>query len=228
MAPETPAYFTPQTFRFLDELAKNNNRPWFAENKARYEELVQAPAVRFIRDAGPKLKKLSSHLVADARPFGGSLSRIYRDTRFSKDKSPYHSQLGIHFSYKAGLGRAPGLPGYYLHLAPGETFAASGVWHPEPPALKKVRDAIVERPASWKKVLDARLDLEGESVVRVPPGLNPGHPYVRDLRRKDFIASIGFKDPDVAQEGFLEAFAAACKRMDPLNRFLATALGLPW
>src|SRR2546426_7546278 len=114
---EPDPYFTPASFAFLKELEKNNNREWFTKNKARYEETVQDAGLRFIRDAGVKLKALTPHLVADARPFGGSMMRIYRDVRFSRDKSPYRTVVGIHFSHKGAA-----------HLEPGESQVMSGVW----------------------------------------------------------------------------------------------------
>ena len=95
---ERSKYFTPEFFAFFGELAKNNNKEWFTKNKERYEKAVQEPSLRFIRDAGQRLQKISSYVVADAKPFGGSLSRIYRDIRFSPDKSPYKTEVGIHFS----------------------------------------------------------------------------------------------------------------------------------
>lgn len=91
------SHFTPASFGFLRELKKNNDRKWFQANKARYEEVVQGPAVRFIRDATVRLQKISPHHVGDPRPFGGSMTRIYRDIRFSPDKSPYKTHIGIHF-----------------------------------------------------------------------------------------------------------------------------------
>ncbi len=221
-------YFTPAFFGFLKDLAKNNDREWFAKNKGRYEESVQDPAVRFVADVGPKLKAFSSHLVADPKPFGGSISRIYRDVRFSKDKSPFRTNIGIHFSYRSGVGRMPGLPGFYLHLAPGESTAHSGVWQPEPPVLKKIRDTIAKNPESWKKAVGTKLEVEGESLVRVPPGYPPDHPFAQDLRRKDFVASKRFRDQEVTAPDFLDTFLAACKTMNPLNRFLADAIGIPW
>ena len=101
---ERSKYFTPEFFAFFGELAKNNNKEWFTKNKERYEKAVQEPSLRFIRDAGQRLQKISSYIVADAKPFGGSLSRIYRDIRFSPDKSPYKTEVGIHFWHA----KAPG------------------------------------------------------------------------------------------------------------------------
>src|SRR2546425_5775110 len=94
---EKSKYFTPEFFAFFGDLAKNNNKGWFTKNKERYEKAVQEPILQFIRDAGQRLQKICSFIVADAKPFGGSLSRIYRDIRFSPDKSPYKTEVGIHF-----------------------------------------------------------------------------------------------------------------------------------
>src|SRR3989449_8773869 len=95
---EKSTYFTTEFFAFFRDLAKNNNKEWFTKNKERYENVVQEPSLRFIRDAGASLENISPYIVADARPFSGSLSRIYRDIRFAPDKSPNTTQVGIHFS----------------------------------------------------------------------------------------------------------------------------------
>lgn len=215
-------------FEFLTDLAKHNDRDWFARNKERYVASVQEPSLAFIRAAGPRLKTLSPRLVAEPKAFGGSLSRIYRDVRFSKDKSPYRTNVGVHFWYGKSLGKEDHLPGFYLHLSPGKSFAASGVWQPEPPALKKIRDAIVDRPGDWAKVLAGSPELEGESLVRVPKGYDAGHAHVNDLRRKDYIASVRFRDRQVTGPAFVDEFLGACRELNPLNKFLAKALGLPW
>ena len=228
MSDASSEHFGDDFFRFLKDLEAHNDRAWFTANKERYAASVQGPSLAFIRAVGPGLKKFSPRLVAEPKPFGGSLSRIYRDVRFSKDKSPYRTNVGIHFWYRASLGKEEGLPGFYLHLSPGESFAASGAWRPEPPALKKIRDAIVERPGEWKKVLAATPALEGESLVRVPKGYAADHAFVGDLRRRDFIASIRFRDKEVTDATFPETFLAACRELNPLNRFLAGALGLTW
>lgn len=221
------SYFTTDFFRFLTELKKNNNREWFQANKGRYEEAVQDPAVRFIRDAGARLTKISPHLVGEAKPFGGSLSRIYRDLRFSPDKRPYKTHIGIHFWHAKAVGEEHA-PGYFLHLEPGESAAYSGVWRPEPPALRKIRDRIVSEPDAWKKVLRSKVQLEGETLQRLPTGYDPSHPFIQDLRRKDFIGARPFRDAEVPSPQFLDRFIDACVSMDPLNAFLAKAMGLPW
>ncbi len=212
---------------FLRELARNNNRDWFQQNKSRYENAVQVPALQFIEAMGPRLARLSPHIVADARPFGGSLSRIYRDTRFSKDKSPYKTALGIHFGHDRA--RSGGnLPGFFLHVAPGDSMVASGIWHPDPPALKQIRDAIVADPTGWGRVLKGGIEIGGESYVRVPAGYDPDHRYAEDLRRKDFYAAHSLSDAEVSSTTFGRTFEQACRHLDPLNEFLAKATRIPW
>jgi uncharacterized protein (TIGR02453 family) len=230
MAPKdgtTPGALGPGLLGFLKELELHNDREWFLKNKARYEGAVQEPALRFIRGMGPRLGKLSRHLAADARPFGGSLSRIYRDTRFSKDKRPYKTHVGIHFSHEAA-GKDAHLPGFFLHLAPKESMLAAGVWHPEPAALRKIRGAILATPDRWGPLTRGGLRLGGDSYARVPTGIDPAHRYAEDLKRKDFYATLSLTDSSVASPEFATTIEKACGRLNPLNRFLAGALGVPW
>ena len=225
---EGTKYFTPEFFDFFRGLAKNNRKEWFDANKAQFQAVVLEPSVRFVRDAGDRLKKISPHIVGDARAFGGSISRIYRDIRFSLDKSPYKTHLGIHFWHDKAGPPEHMTPGYFLHLESGESGVHSGVWHPEPRILKKIRDRIVDEPDAWKTVLRSKIQIEGESLKRPPPGFDPNHPLIQDLRRKDFIASRRFRDAEVTSSGFLENFVKGCESMVPLNRFLAESMGLPW
>src|SRR5207245_8379612 len=101
---EKPKYFTPEFFAFFSDLAKNNNKEWFTENKERYEKAVQEPGLQFIRDAGQRLQKISSYIVAEAKPLGGSLSRIYRDIRLSPHKSAQQAEAGTHFWHAHATG----------------------------------------------------------------------------------------------------------------------------
>src|SRR5438874_507873 len=139
-------------FQFFKELAKNNERPWFEENKERYKAVVVAPMSDFITAMSPRLAKISKHFVADPRPNGGSMFRIYRDVRFAKDKRPYKEHASCHFR-QAG-GKDVHAPGFYMHFAPDEVFFGGGLWMPPPEALNKIREAIAARPAAWKKVLE--------------------------------------------------------------------------
>lgn len=186
---------------------------------------MQQPSLRFIKDLGRQLKTISPQLVADPKPFGGSLFRIYRDIRFSRDKSPYKTNLAMEFWHKKSAGYGPGL---YLHIRPGENFLGAGVWHLDKPTLDKIRKGIVDNPDSWKTVLDAKLRIEGESLKRPPAGFPADHMFIRDIMRKDFIASITFTDKEIVGPRFMRDFVEAGKKMNPLNRFLAQTIGLRW
>jgi uncharacterized protein (TIGR02453 family) len=210
----------------LRQLKKNNDRKWFANNKQRYETVVLQPSLRFIKDAGRQLKAVSPQLVADPKPFGGSLFRIYRDIRFSKDKSPYKTNLAMEFWHKKSKGHSS--PGLYLHIQPGENFLGGGVWHPETVELNKIRMAIANRSDLWKAVLASKPDLHGDSLKRPPAGFSPDHPFIKDIKRKDFISSVSFSDKQIVSPSFMQDFVKAGKKMNPLNKFLANAIGLQW
>jgi uncharacterized protein (TIGR02453 family) len=219
-------YFSPEFFKFLKALAKNNNRKWFQKNKSKYEKFVQMPSLRFIKDVSKELKTVSPYLVADPKPFGGSLFRIYRDIRFSKDKSPYKTNVAMEFWHRKGGKNA--YTGLYLHLAPGQSFAGAGIWHPDAPTLNRVRKTIVSQPDAWRHVKQSGLKIEGESLKRPPRGIDPNHPFIEDLKLKDLTSGVKFTNAQVTSPKFMNEFVQAGKKLDPLNRFLAEALGLPW
>ena len=224
-------YFPKETFTFLEELAENNNRQWFQENKKRYEDHVKDSAIRFIIDFQPLLEEISPHFNADPRPTGGSMFRIYRDTRFSKDKSPYKTNTGIQFRHNQG--RDVHAPGFYLHLEPNNVFAAVGIWHPDSMTLGKIRDAIVEDPSDWKRAANKgpflpKFDLSGDSLLRAPKGYEPDHPFIEDLKRKDFIGITSLTQDAVGKPDFPEYFAEICRAGIPLVKFLCDAIGLPF
>jgi len=222
--PDT-AIFQPELFDFLRQLKRHNNREWFAKNKARYQQAVVEPALAFIGGFAPSLARISPHFVADARPTRGSLFRIYRDTRFSADKIPYKTHIGIHFSHEGG--KDIHAPVFYLHLEPEGCFAAAGVWHPDNRALTRIRTAIVGQPEQWKKVA-GKLELEGECLTRPPKGFPPNHPYIADLKRKDFVTSAALTEEQVCSPRLLRQFTAACRTMAPLVEFTTRALGLKY
>jgi len=220
--PDT-AFFRPELFDFLRQLKRHNDREWFAKNKARYEEVVQNPALLFISGFAEHLQKLAPNFVADPRPTRGSLFRIYRDTRFSPDKRPFKTHVGIHFSHASG--KDAHAPVFYLHLQPDHCFAAAGVWHPDSRALAKIRTAIVAAPERWAKAM-RKLELEGDSLVRPPRGFDPNHRFVEDIKRKDFVASAVLTEAQVCGPRFMRDFATACRTMLPLVEFTTRALGL--
>jgi uncharacterized protein (TIGR02453 family) len=225
------AYFRPELFEFLSELRENNDRQWFQVNRERYEPAVREPFLRFIGDFGPLLERISPHFVADPRPSGGSLFRIHRDTRFSKDKSPYKTAASAHFRHV--MARDVHAPGFYLHLEPGRVFAGVGLWHPDPPTLAMVRDAIVADPRKWKRASSdpafaATFTPGGDRLKRPPTGYDPDHPFIEDLKRKEFVAAAPFSEEDVCRPDFMDRFAETCRVAVPFMAFLTRAVGLAW
>lgn len=221
------SYFTSETFKFLKDLEANNNRAWFEANKRRYEEEVKEPMLAFIEDFGPLLKSISPHFVADPRPSGGSMFRIYRDTRFSKDKKPYKSWVAAKFNHRAANNDVHA-PGFYLHIGIDEMVGGGGLWHPDPKALEKVREAINENNKKWKTVRDTGIKIEGDTLKRPPQGYDEKTHYIEDIKRKDLYAMISFSQKDVTSPDFMEKYLAACKKVSPLVEFLTRALELQW
>jgi uncharacterized protein (TIGR02453 family) len=225
------AYITPELFTFFRELKQNNNREWFEANKQRYEKGVREPLLQFIADFGLRLAEISPHYVADTRRSGGSLFRINRDVRFSKDKSPYKTHAGIQFRHESG--KDAHAPGFYLHLEPDSVFVGVGLWQPEAPVLAKIRDAIVAHPDRWQRaIFDEKFcavyTRGGESLKNPPKGYDPNHPFIEDLRRKDFVASTSLREAEACAPDFMDRYAELCRRSAPFVCFLTTALGLSW
>lgn len=223
------AHFTPELFEFLVELDRNNTREWFEANRERYRSEVQAPLLRFIADFAEPLAAISPSFIADPRPSGGSMFRIYRDVRFSRDKSPYKTHAAAQFRHRDG--RDAHTPCFYLHLQPGNVFAGAGLWHPPSPALKAIRQAIVDEPERWRKLTGDRAftahhTLAGESLSRAPRGFDAEHPLIEDIKRKDFVSTVTFTDRQVCSAGFLDRFTDRCRNATPFVQFLTEAVGL--
>jgi uncharacterized protein (TIGR02453 family) len=222
-------YFSKQTFAFLKALEQNNEREWFDAHKQDYEKLVRDPALDFISDMSLEMPAISRHFLAQPKKVGGSLMRVYRDTRFSNDKTPYKTNIGIQFRHE--VGKDVHAPGYYLHIEPGECFVGVGMWHPEADALFKIRQAIVEKPEAWLAARDDKTfrkhySLEGDSLANAPRGFAKNHPLVEDLKRKDFIGLASLSQATVTSADLrgqvVEQFRAAA----PFMRFLCQAMGL--
>ncbi|HSG63520.1 MAG TPA: TIGR02453 family protein [Gammaproteobacteria bacterium] len=221
--------FSSGALAFLSELAANNDRDWFGANKDRYERFVLEPSLAFIGAIAPELRRIAPRFVAAARRSGGSLMRIHRDTRFSRNKQPYKTNVGIQFRHE--LGKDVHAPGFYVHIEPGDCFVGAGIWHPAADALAAIRARIADEPQAWRRAKDAgsfadRFELSGEQLRRMPRGYDATHPLADDLRRKDFIGVCEYEIGAILEPEFvayvLDCFADA----RPLMRFLCAALGL--
>ncbi len=226
---QTPPSFGPELFDFLRQLRQNNRREWFAANKERYEEHVKHPALQFISDFGPRLHGISTQFVADPRPVGGSLFRIHRDVRFSPDKSPYKTSVGIQFRHKRH--KDVHSPGFYLHLEPDGSFLGVGIWRPDGETLRQIRNRLAENPKSWQSTVGEKrfrrhFELGGDTLQRPPRGFDAEHPLIEDLKRKDFFASTPFTDDAVTAPGFLAEFERLSHTGAPLVRYLCDATDL--
>ncbi|MCU7811109.1 MAG: DUF2461 domain-containing protein [Candidatus Thiodiazotropha sp. (ex Notomyrtea botanica)] len=219
--------FPTQALPFLTDLSRNNEREWFNSNKDRYEQFVREPALAFIEEMSPKLNKVSDQFSAIAKKTGGSLMRVYRDIRYSKDKTPYKTNIGIQFRHI--LGKDVHAPGFYLHIEPGECFIGAGIWHPESKTLAKIRDFITDNPAAWQAALvhkpfHRNFELVGDSLKRPPRGYPADHPLIEDLKRKDFIALKSFDCSKIESANFTDFVIKGFADAAPLMRYLCTAV----
>lgn len=223
--------FEPTLFQFLEELTDNNHRPWFQENKHRYESLVLEPCMAFIRAFQPRLRKISPYFVASDRRVGGSLMRVYRDTRFARNTDPYKTNVGIQFRHE--FGGDVHAPGFYVHIAVDECFLCAGTWRPEREPLAKIRRAIDEDPKRWRrskggKRFRACFTLEGDSLKKAPRDYPADHPLIEDLRRTDFIAYREVSQGDILGTGFLDLVADSFAASRPFMQFLCRVLDVPF
>lgn len=224
-------HFTSATFTFLEQLAGNNDRAWFEANKGNYEDCVRTPALEYIRAMGPMLADFAPQFRADARKTGGSLMRVHRDSRFSADKTPYKTNVGIQFRH--ALGKDVHAPGFYLHVAPEECFLGVGSWHPDADLLARIRNLIAEHPARWRAARDdapfaAHWRMEGETLKRPPRGFAADHPEIDDIKRKDFICLCPLTREEVTGAKLVELSAARFAAAAPFMRFLCEAAGVEY
>jgi uncharacterized protein (TIGR02453 family) len=222
--------FPPDLFEFLKDLKRNNRRDWFQANKDRYKRSVVEPMSAFISAMDTRLASVSDCFIADPRPHGGSMFRIYRDTRFSKDKSPYKTHASCHFRHMSG--KDAHAPGFYMHFEPGDVFFGGGIWLPDNSVLRSIREAIVDDPDGWIDATRNRTfrkrfgSVEGDSLKRPPVGFDPDHPLIDDLKRKSFFA-VREVDPQLATTPrFVGEVAKAFVALVPMMRFLTKSLGL--
>ena len=220
-------------FSFLRRLTVNNNREWFLAHRREYVEHVQLPMIGFIEEMTGWLARNSPAFVADTRLNGGSLFRIYRDTRFSRDKSPFKTNVGCNFRHRAG--KDAHAPGFYVHLSPGEIFIGGGIWMPPPVALNKIRDAIANDPDRWRRIVSeprfaSRTGGLGaaERLRKPPAGHAADHPFIEDIKLKSFYSFSSTTEEQVCSPAFPSEVQATFKAILPLMNFLTAALGQDW
>lgn len=153
--------------------------------------------------------------------------RIHRDVRFSKDKSPYKTHVGLQFRHADG--KDVHAPGFYLGIDPGQSVAAMGSWHPDSAALRRIRDFIVEDPDRWSDVAEAAgFTWYGESLVRAPKGYDPDHPSIEHLKRKDFVLMTNLSDEEVTSDDFLGRYVEICRAGARFVETLCAAVERPY
>ncbi len=224
-------FFTPASFDFLVKLDANNNRVWFDRHRQEYEDAVRTPALDFIAAMAEDIEALSPHFLAVPKKVGGSLMRVHRDMRFGKDKRPFKTNIGIQFRHAQG--KDVHAPGFYVHLEPKECFLGVGIWHPDAPALSRIRTAIAENSAAWLKASRDRkfaktFELAGESLANAPRGYAKNHPLLEDLKRKDFIAVMEFNNKLATSAQFQPEVVKAFRSTVSFMQFLCKSLDLPF
>jgi len=227
--------FTLATMRFLRGLARNNRKPWFEAHRVDYEEQVKAPMRELIEEMDVRFARFAPELVGDPRR---SMFRIYRDVRFSKDKSPYKTHAACWFyhrdgSHNVGTEATGGGAGFYFQIAPGKSFLGGGMWMPPREALTRLRDSIAEHPRQFEKIVtDPRVarrfgGLSDEAVLqRVPRGYPADHPGARWLRFQSFVVGRTLSDAQAVSARLPALLEADFRLMVPLVRWINGVLGL--
>ena len=214
-----PATIQPATLSFFKDLIKNNTREWFTENKGRYDAARQN-FLSFLEELLVPLSELEPYLKEQKAK--DVVFRIYRDVRFSHDKRPYKNHFGAYFAPK---GRKSVEPGYYLHLSPGQSFLAGGVWMPPAPQLTALRQEIDYNWEEFQQIMQAPAfrkhfkDVEGDTLKTSPKGYSADHPAIRYLRLKSFNVSHALTDKQVTSAGFQPYAVEVFSAMKPLNDF---------
>ncbi|MDN3585449.1 DUF2461 domain-containing protein [Pedobacter aquatilis] len=213
------------TLIFIQNVADNNNREWFAENKHRYEE-AKADALNLVAQIIPELSKIDPLISPDTDP-KKSLMRIYRDVRFSKNKDPYKNNFGIWFSAKSKGGNEPG---YYIHIQPGKSFLAGGYWMPDAAHLKLIRQEIDYNFGDFEKIITDkdfkdRFKLGFSNALKnAPKGYDPSDANIEFLKLKSFEAITQIADEEFLKPTIVNKLISSFKTVNPLVAFLRNAL----
>jgi len=217
--------FPPAALTFLADLRRHNNRRWFQARKDIYEQSVKAPMAEVIGRIGEAFPRFAPEMVADPKI---SFYRIYRDTRFSPDKSPYKTHAAAVFPVR-GLPKNSG-PGLYFHISPEEVLIGGGIYMPEPPVLRAVRERIAASPREFRSIVESPRfrkafgELEGEQLKTMPKGFSADHSAAKYLRYKQFLFGKVFSPKLATSSRFLPTLLACFQEGIPLIRFLAAAI----
>ncbi len=214
--------FSRDTMRFLKELKENNDRDWFNENKDRYEKSVKAPMLSLLTTLAARMKGVDADITLEPKK---AMYRIYRDVRFSNDKSPYKTWIAAAFTYE-GYDRKHDAA-FYFHISTDEIGVGGGLYSPMGDRLKNLRKAIGEDARPLRKVLAAKAfknefgEMMGDELVRVPQGFEKDHPDADLLKKKQFLCWKTLPKSRMTQAEFTDDLVAAFKAMAPFVRYLA-------
>jgi len=211
-----------QTLAFLKDLARNNNRDWFAENKSRYLK-SQENVIQFLDHL---ILKMNQHDRLETQSGKESLYRIYNDVRFSKDKTPYNPRFAGSLRRQKPMLRG----GYYFWIKPGESKVGCGFTYPNAEDLLRIRQDIDLNYKSWKRLLNTKAiqstfgDMQGDQVKTSPRGFAKDHPAIDLLRYKQFWFERSFTDKEVLADDFLEQVNKTFKSMRPFFNHMSEVL----
>jgi uncharacterized protein (TIGR02453 family) len=214
-------HFTKDTLAFLRALKRHNDREWFREHRPLYDEHVLAPMLTIIDRLAHDLPRVAPQLVVSPKV---ALYRIYRDTRFSSDKSPLKTHVAAIFPWR-GLQKHEGA-GLYFEVAPGHCWIGGGMYAPQPWQLRMVREQIASRPREFRRIVEslpfrrAVGELDGERLRRVPSGFPPDHQAAEYLKFRQFLAGREFPGTFATTRGFYVRLLAIFRAIAPLTRFL--------
>jgi uncharacterized protein (TIGR02453 family) len=219
--------FPKEGIAFLNKLKRNNNREWFAKNKNAYEEFVREPMLSLVGSLQPHFQHFAPEF--DLTP-KRSIFRIYRDTRFSTDKTPYKTHVAAHFVVR---GKEKGFlgSGYYLHIEPGELYVGAGIYMPDADQLKKIRAHVASHGEQLLSIVRDRAFVKrfgrftGNSLQRIPKGYDESHPMAEWLKLKQFFSGRSMAESKIYREKAVEEIADICEQLTPLVRFLNDAMG---
>lgn len=210
---------------FLRKLKKNNNRAWFQRHKADYEDLVRFPMQCLIATVGQRMQEEAPDVDFNPRK---SIFRVYRDTRFSRDKTPYKTNVAASFTFRGAKGPIE-TPGLYVGIEPGEIFIGGGLYMPTHPQLKAIRRTIAAEPQQFLEIvrhprfLRVFKHIEGEQLQRAPLGYAPDHPMIEYLRYKQFYVGVVLPETACHAPRFADTVVRTFGDCMPLVRWLSAS-----